>query len=74
MALTRSCAFMQADREGRAGELAEYYAGSQLRAANEQLADKTGTGVATPEMKRELAVRSATTTNFLFGWKTILKV
>ena len=28
----------------------------------------------TAEMRKELAVRKGTTTSFLFGWKTILKV
>ena len=66
--------WLQADREGRAQELADYYLSSQLKASNDQLADKAGTGLLTPEMNKELAVRSATTTNFFFGWKTILKV
>ena len=65
---------MQADREGRAQELADYYRSSQLKVVNDQLADKAGSGTLTPEMKKELATRSATTTNAVFGWKTILKV
>ena len=70
----RTGVVLQADREGRAQELADYYLSSQLKASNDQLADKAGSGLLTPEMNKELAVRSATTTNFLFGWKTILKV
>ena len=67
---------LQADRDGRRLEFAEQYEASDLCNANTMLveAEVGNTEPPTEAMLKELNTKKATTTSFLFGLKTILKV
>jgi hypothetical protein len=66
----------QADRENRAGELAEAYAASKLKAANdaelERLAGERS--LVSEKTMTELSVKRATATPFFWALKTLIKV